>query len=205
MKRLLLTIALLCAPLFGASVSISSIAVSGNSATVTTATAHGMVVNQGICLSAPSSMCGVITNVGSATVYTATLSAAISACASSCGTSTPAPQAIALSTPVEDQGHTTFTYALWLTSTQACPGSATSAWKVASGSNGATTPELNAIAAGLFIEKVKTVAFPANYPIVNIETYIQNDYTMEEQALSTNVQPCQYYGFVWDSTAWAKQ
>ena len=188
-----------------APVSMSSITVSGTSATVATGAAHGLAANQGVCLSAPSSMCGVVTAVGSATQFTATMAAAITACASACGTSAPAPQAIALGSPVQDQGHTTFTYALWLTSTQACPASANSSWKAGSGSAGASAAQLNAINSGLFVEKVKTATFPSNYPIANIQAFIQNDYTMEQQALATNVQPCQYYGFVYDSTGWAKQ
>jgi hypothetical protein len=130
MKKFLVVILLTTASF--AAQTISTIAVSGSSATVTTATAHGLSLNQGVCLKStlPGDSCGVVTAVGSSTQFTASLSTAVNACASSCGTAAAAPEVIIMPTSSPTQGFTTWNWLNWVTTQQPCPSSASSAWIV---------------------------------------------------------------------------
>lgn len=195
--------------LFGANATptaVSSMTVAGNVGTVNS-TAHGLAVNQGFCITNSSqtadNVCGVVATVPTANQFTFDLSGLV-ACASACGTAQPALQAIVLSESAPDQGHTGVRYLLWLTTTQPCPGPAASQWVAANGSGGASQAENNAIASGMWVEKVKSQVFPSNSSAVALESFLQNDWAMEQQALANNIQPCQWYGQAFDGFGWAK-
>lgn len=200
---------LFCLPLFGANatpVSVSSTTVAGNVITVNTAAAHGLAVNQGACLSAPSTVCGVVQAVNTTTKFTLlTENNTPAACASSCGTSYPAPQVIVLRTYQPSQGQLTVSYVLWLTTQQPCPGPSTSVWTVASSSAGSLPEQVAAISSGLFIEKQKSLTVASNTSTATLTVLLQSDYAMEQQAVANNAQPCQWYGQVFDGTGWGQK
>lgn len=206
MKKLfaVLSVLLMAGALWAAPVAINSTAVSGQSVTVNTAAAHGLAVNQAVCLAAPSAACGVVTAVNTTTQFVTLVSGTVAACASSCGTETPAPQVIVLTTTPPSQGFVTYTWLNWLTNTQPCPGPAASSWTNANGSAGASAAQTAAIKAGLFVEHQRSLTVASATSTATVETLMQNDYAADQAAAS---QPCQFYGFTWDPTtnAWVRQ
>jgi hypothetical protein len=205
MKKLL-AILLLSLPMFAATINTTTVA--GQVITVNTAAAHGLSAlngGQGACLSAPSNVCGVVQSTPTSTQFTLLVAGTTpAACASSCGTSSPAPQVIVLSTAAPTQGFTTYNWLNWITNQQPCPGPSTSAWVSANGSAGATAAQKSAIQNGLFIEHSRTLTVSSSTAIGTVEILIQNDYASDQAAAT---QPCQFYGFTWDSAGntWAKQ
>jgi hypothetical protein len=204
-----LVVALLLAgsPNAHAAVSVSSIGVVGSTVTVTTATAHGLTVNTGFCLSAPASVCAVVKTVinSGSFAFDQPTNTTVSPCASSCGTGDLAPKVVVL--PVSaSQSTKTFSYLLWLTTLTPLPNAgATSAWTATATSAGASNAQNNALAAGSFLEVRKSVTFPASAAIGDVQTYMQNDYTSSQSSLAGNTQPGAFYGFVWNGSAWVQQ
>lgn len=213
MKKLTLFLLLLPTVCFAANatpVAISSTTVSGAVVTVNTAAAHNLSAangGQASCLSAPSNVCGVVVTAPTSTQFTLLVSSTSipAPCSASCGTAVPAPQIIILQTNAISQAEVIVSYVLWITTQQPCPGSASSVWRSANGSVGATTQQIQAINAGLIVEVVRSKTLPANTTIGALQTLLQNDYSLQQNAVATNVQPCAIYGQVFDSVGWAKQ
>src|SRR2546427_13112887 len=98
MKKFLLSLLflLLAPPSFAT--SISSVSVSGSTLTVNS-TAHGLAVNQGMCITGSSiavdNVCGVVVTVPNANSFTFVLTGGL-LCAASCGSVNPAKQILIL-------------------------------------------------------------------------------------------------------------
>jgi hypothetical protein len=182
--------------------------VSGQVITVNAAAVDGFSAangGQGVCLSAPASVCGVVQSTPTTVQFTLLVAGTVPvACAASCGTATPAPQVIVLSTSVPFQGFVTYNWVNWITTSQPCPGPSTSSWVASNGSAGASAAQVSAIRNGLFIEHSRTLTVSASTAIATVETLIANDYAADQAGAT---QPCQFYGFTWDPTtnAWVKQ
>jgi hypothetical protein len=209
MKTLFLVLALCGLPTFvEGAVAVSTIGVAGATVTVTTGSAHGLSVNSGFCLSAPANVCAVAKTVPSGTTLTFDMpsNVTVAACAASCGTGDVAPKIIILDVPTSDQTSQVVHYLLWLTTLNPIPKTGgTSAWVAQNGSVGASTPQVNAIAAGAFIEKNISRAFPTTMTTAQIQVVLQNDYTTQQAALVAGTQPGAFYGFVWTGAAWVQQ
>lgn len=209
-KRLFAVVLLLSGPLFAVNATptnIGSVAVSGPTVTVNS-TAHGLAVNQGFCMTggsvATNAVCGVVATTPTANQFTFAQSGP-TVCSSTCGTVAPALRVIVLNIGVPSQGQMTVNYLLWLTTQQPIPGPTESRWGAAASSAGASAAENNAISAGWFVEKQKTLTVPSNTNTATLQTILSNDWTMEQQAQSTNAQPGQWYGQALDSVGWAQQ
>lgn len=203
MKRFLLLICVFVAismPGFAQAVAgatVSSVAVSGGTATVTTSTAHSLVVNQGFCLTGTPNICGVVLTAPTATTLTFTPNAVISACASGCGPAVPAKQITVLDTSAPTANTWSVNVVFWLTTTQPIKSSGSSAY------SGATGAENAAIAHGDFIEVHRTYPFSTSYPIANVKAEIQADYASAQATLAASIQPAQYYG-VYYNGGWSQ-
>lgn len=209
MKKSLIALALWSLPFTAsAAVSVSTIGVTGPTVTVTTATAHGLTVNTGFCLSAPASVCAVAKTVPTGTTLTfdQPSNITVAACASSCGTGDVSPKIIILDVPTSDQTSQVIHYLLWLTTLNPIPKTGgTSAWVAQNGSAGASTAQVNALAAGSFLEKNISRAFPSTMTTAQIEVVLQNDYNTQQSAIAAGTQPGAFYGFVWTGSAWVQQ
>jgi hypothetical protein len=207
MKKLLLVLSLLCLPsVASAAVTISSIAVAGSTITVVTASAHGLAVNTGFCLSAPASVCAAAKTITNATTFAfdKPSNVTVSACAASCGTGDLAPKAIVLGVQANETTQIV-TYALWVTTLTPLPRSgATSAWTNAIGA-GASPSQNAALASGAFIEVVTSFPFPASTSTATMQTIVQNAWTSVQAAVSGTTAPGAFYGFVWNGTTWVQQ
>jgi hypothetical protein len=205
-KKVLALLVVASSVAFG-SVNISTTTVSGQSITVNTSATDGFSAangGQGVCLSSPANVCGVVTSTPTGTQFVLLVAGTTpAACASSCGTASPAPQVIVLSTSTT-QGFTTWTWLNWVTTQQPCPGPAASGWASANGSSGATAAQISAIKNGLFIEHSRSLTLASSTVIATVETLIQSDYSTDQASAA---QPCQFYGFTFDPTsnAWVKQ
>lgn len=209
MKKLLLALGLVFLPsLVECAVTVSTIGVAGATVTVTTASAHGLSVNAGFCLSAPASVCSAAKTITNATTFTfdQPSNVTVSACASSCGTGDALPKVVVLDVPQSDQVTQVFHYLLWLTTVSPIPRpGSTSAWTAVGGSAGASAPQVSAIAAGNVIERNITRAFPAGTTIAQVQAVLQTDYTTQQAAIAAGTQPGAFYGFVWTGSAWVQQ
>jgi hypothetical protein len=206
MKKFLCLLGLLLAalPSLGAvatPVSVSSVAVSGNTLTVTTSAAHGLsaTLPSGFCMTGSSvsadNVCGVVLTIPTGTTFTFTLVGGV-VCSASCGSVAPAKRAIWLQTATVSGGYQV-TYLLWLTTTSPVAGAAkTSAWPNAS------AVEVNAVVAGLLIEVQRTQFFPLGTSLANAEAFIVNDWTTQQNALAASVQPGTFYGNFFDGVGW---
>jgi len=207
-KKLLLALTLWLLPsLASAAVGISTITVASGTVTVTTASAHGLAVNTGFCLSAPASVCAVAKTITNATVFTFDMptNTTVAPCGASCGSGDLAPK-LAVLQVTPGQSTKIFSYVLWLTTLTPLPKSgALSAWTATATSAGASTAQNNALAAGSFIEIARAVSFPLAQAIADVQTYMQNDYNSTQAALVGNTQPGAFYGFVWNGGAWIQQ
>lgn len=200
MKRCLLLICVFVAmsmPSFAqavAGVTVNSIAVSGSTVTVTTATAHGLAVNQGFCLSAPANICAVVATTPTGTTQTFAVPAGqtVSACGSSCGTSTAAKQILILDTSAPTSNTWSVNVAFWLTTAQPIKTTASSVFTQV------TAAENAAIAAGNFIEVRRNYTFATSYPTASVKAEIQADYTSAQATLASSIQPAQYYGIFYN-------
>jgi hypothetical protein len=197
MKKLLILLLVLSARLFAANasaVAVQSIAVVGSTVTVNS-TAHGLAANQGFCLTAPAGICNTAaTATTNAFTFTAT---GVSACASSCGTVSPAKRAIWLSTSNSSGGYQV-SYVLWLTTTQPIPSSGTSAF------SGASAQEKAALQLGNFMEVPRSEFFALGTTLANAEAQMQNDWTAQQAALAASVQPGQFFGNFFDGAGWTQ-
>lgn len=197
MKTFLSIFLLLSVRMFAAnasSVAVTTITVSGGTVTVNS-TAHGIVANQGFCLSAPAGVCNVAaTAATNSFTFAAT---GVSACASSCGTVTAAKRAIWLSTQTVSGGYQV-NYILWLTTTSPVSGSGTSAY------TSATSQEKAALQLGNFIEIPRSEFFPLSTTLANAEAQLQNDYAAQQSQLAASVQPGQFFGNFFDGIGWTQ-
>lgn len=212
MKRasiLFLLAILFCIPSFAANatpVTVNSIAVAGSTVTVTTASAHGLAANQGFCLSNPGNVCSAVSTVPNSTTFTFAQpsNVTVAVCASSCGTSAPAPRVIVLDVSQPSAAQMNVHYLLWLTTTSGIGGGSTS-WRSVAASAGPTTAQSAAVAAGNFIEVNLTNSFPSTLTSAQLQTYMQNDYSTRQAALASNTQPAAYYGVIYDGSGWGQQ
>lgn len=192
-----------------AAVNISTIGVVGSTVTVTTASAHGLTVNTGFCLSAPATVCAVTKTVINALAFTfdQPSNLTVSACSASCGTGDVAPQVVILSTAVNGPRQT-IRYLRWLTTLTPIPvAGAVSAWSGNQYSGGASTAMVNALASGSFIEQQDAMSLPANLSSANLQAIFQADYALFQSAFAAGAQPGTYYGFTWNATtnSWGRQ
>lgn len=206
LKRLALGCLLILLPALATAATVSTIAVASGTVTVTTAAAHGFVVNQGVCASL-TPVCAVLATVPTSTTFTfpQPSNVTVGACASSCGTVIAAPRIVVLDVGSPSQAQQSVHYLLWLTTGTPIPNAKTSAWKAGAGSVGVSAAQNNALSAGSFLEIEVTQIFPASQTTGQIQTFLQNDYTTRQSALAANTQPGTYYGSVWDGTAWGVQ
>jgi hypothetical protein len=190
------------------SVPITTIAVAGQTVTVTTGSAHGLAVNSGLCLSAPANVCSVAETVPTSTTLTFTQpsNTTVAPCASSCGTGQAAPHVFILTVTVPSQAIQSIRYGVWLCTTKPVPRSGfTSAWTAGPGSTGATTAQNNALVAGSFIETVLVENFPASSTTAEIQTFLQRVWQTQQAQLANNTQPGAFYGSTWNGTTWTVQ
>jgi hypothetical protein len=198
----LLILAAAIAPklVFGATatpVTVSSIAVAGNTVTVTTSTAHNLsaTLPSGFCLSAPASACGVVLTAPSGTTFTFS-SSTVTACAASCGTVLPSKRVIWLNTTTVGGGWQV-SYLLWIATTSGAVTGKNSSW------SGASAAENTAISSGAFIEIPRTGFFPLGTSLANAETQMANDWLAQQNAqASSGVQPGQFLGNFYDGIGW---
>jgi hypothetical protein len=193
-KRLLSLIAYCLLPMavfaVATPVTVSSITVAGSTVTVN-ATAHGIAANRGFCLSVQS-FCGTAAT-SSANSFTFT-STAVTACASSCGTVSPAKQVIGLgiSLPPNQQA----SFLCWLYTASPVPGTATSAW------SGASASEKNALAAGTTIESAPQPFPVAGATLAAFKAYAQQQCANLQSALDSGIAPAFLLGNYYDGTGW---
>lgn len=202
MKRpvLLALLALLLWPAFlsaatASPVTVSSIAVAGNTVTVTTATAHNLsaTLPSAFCLSAPASVCGVVLTAPSGTSFTFS-SSTVAACPLTCGTVLPMKRVIWLETQTVSGGYQV-NYLLWLATTSGIAGKSSS-WA------GASSAENNALGVGSILEVPRSQFFPLGTMLANAEAQLQNDWTAQQNQLTSSVQPGQFFGNFYDGTGW---
>lgn len=171
-------------------VAISTVSRSSNVVTVTDAAAHGLAVNQGFCIGGVTdssfNVCSTVASVTSGTVFTFAQTAANGS--SSGGTTLAAKKLIILSTPNVSNG-IEVRAVCWITTTAGVPAAAQSAW------SGASTAELNALAAGNTQEKVITPTYGTGTTKANIQTDLQNQCNALQASLTNaSVQPGQFTG-----------
>lgn len=203
MRKLFLILILAClAPKanFGATaspVTVNSIAVAGNTVTVTTAAAHNLsaTLPSGFCLSAPANACGVVLAAPTGTTFTFS-SGSVTACASSCGTVLPAKRVIWLQTTTVGGGWQV-SYLLWIATTSGAVTGKNSAW------SGANAAENTGISGGSFIEIPRTGFFPLGTSLANAESTMANDWLAQQNAqAASGVQPGQFLGNFYDGAGW---
>jgi hypothetical protein len=181
-------------------VTISGIAVAGSTLTVTTSAAHGLsaTLPSSFCIAGSSAVvdniCGVVATAADATHFTFSLTGGTS-CAASCGTVAPAKRIIWLQTQTVSGGYQV-SYLLWLATTQPVSGAKASAWPNASAA------ETAAIVSGLIIEVQRTQFFPAGTSLANAETFMVSDWTAQQNALASSVQPGAFFGNFFDGVGW---
>lgn len=173
-------------------VAVSSIAVSGNTVTVN-ATAHGIAVNRGFCLSAQN-YCGTASSATANSFTFAVANGTIAACASSCGTISPAKQIVALNITMPPNQIANFV--CWLATSSPVPSSGKSAW------SGASVAENNAIAAGTTVE-VQPSPFPvAGATLTAFKAYAQQQCANLQSALDSGIAPAFLLGNYFDGSGW---
>lgn len=173
-------------------VAVSTIAVAGSTVTVNS-TAHGIIANQGFCLSAPASFCGtVVTAAANSFTFT---SAAVAVCASSCGTVVPAKQIVALAISMPPNQSAQFV--CWLATTSAGAGrSGNSAW------SGASAAENTAIANGTTIEIPQSYAVPPGTALADFKLFAQRSCANLQSQLNSGVPPAFLLGNYFDGVGW---
>lgn len=182
--------------LFGATaspVAIAGTAVAGNIVTVTTASAHGLTANQGFCNHTfLTPYCGVVATVPTSTTFTFTQAGA-AACAASCGAIVPAKKIVLLDTPQSGTGVDAH-YICWNTTQQPVPHpGATSAWTAVASEENA------AIAAGIFIESLRSLPVPTGTTLAQAQALMLTDCNQIQSTLAAGVQPGQFYGDYYDA------
>jgi hypothetical protein len=190
-------------------VALSGITVSGTTATVTTSAAHGLsaTLPSAFCITGSAvsadNVCGVVSSAGTATTFTFNFpsSWAVVACATSCGSVTPAPRWIVLTTDSNSSpGNLIVTYLLWIAVSNPAPHSGSSLWTAQGISAGATSAENNAIGAGYIKELTGQLVRPVGTSAASIETDLDTIWTNAQNNQTVGTQPMAYYGYVWDGT-----
>ena len=184
-------------------IMVVSISITGNVALVTTATAHGLVVNQGFSLQGNSNpVCnlnGTVASIPLTTTFTFNLN--VSNQSGTGGTVSPAKEIIILDTNSFQTINTIVVrYLLWLTTTTPKPGSPnspTSLWSGASGQENA------AILAGTTVEILRTTTLSSTITKAQLEAAIQNDFTTAQAAFAASPAPGIFYGVAYDGTGWS--
>jgi hypothetical protein len=185
-------------------VSIASISVSGGVVTVTTSSAHGLLVNQGFSLQGTTggtyNVNQTVVTVPSSTTFTfpqGSLSATGQAGAA--GSAIPAKQVIVLNVVSVGTTTTQINFVMWLTTTQPFPiASASSIYK------NVTAQEATAITNGWVIERTGSKQYPNNDdPHSVIEVDLGNEYAEQQAAFAASVQPGAYYGIYSNGTGWS--
>jgi hypothetical protein len=181
-------------------VVVSSIAISGNIVTVTTATPHGLAQNQGFSLTGISPV-GLNQNNTVSTAPTSTtftFNMANAPAYVSGGSVIAAKQVVVLAVNTSTPGQIQITYVLWLTTTSPVARAlATSSW------TGASTQENAAIAAGTTIEVNKAHMLPVALGKVALELLLATDFASSQAAQASSTQPGQFYGVYFDGTGWS--
>jgi len=182
---------------------VTGVSITGGVALVTTATAHGLVVNQGFSLQGGTNrVCNLNNTVATVpTTTTFTFSLNTPDTSSTGGTVSPAKEIIILDTNSFQTTNTIVVrYLLWLTTTTpkpSSPNSPTSLWSGASGQENA------AILAGTTVEILRTTTLSSIITKAQLEAAIQNDFTATQAAFSMAPAPGIFYGVAYDGTGWS--
>lgn len=201
MRKIALLLLLSAAQVFGATaspVTITSAVRTSNVATITAA-AHGLLANQGFCITGVTdisfNVCGTIKTVPTAATFTFDLTGAN--VSSSGGSVLPAKQIIILQTQPADTGNT-ISGVFWITTIAGIAAPGSSAW------GGASTAEKNAIAAGYWIEVSFSQTYGSSTTKAAIQTDLNNQYVARQLKQSAaSVQPGQFYGGYFDGSGWS--
>ncbi len=182
-------------------VAVSTAVRTANVVTVTTAAPHGLIAGQGCALRnvTDPSFNGNFTLASAPTTTTFTFSQPSVNASSSGGSVLPAKQILLLEVSQGRDGHKSIRYLLWLTITIPVvrPISTTSAWP------GASAEENAALVAGTTVERQKLEEFPNTLTKVEVQSFLQKDYTAEQNALSAATQPGAFFGIFFDGTGWS--
>ena len=207
MKLKLIASFLLCASLFGAGVSISSITCASQVVTVN-CTGCGIVQYQGFSISGASvSTYNLNSTAGTAStnVFTFTLPSGTPCNGSATGgTVLPAKQIINVSSVVSSGGNLTINYVSWFTvvtptplacnlgpSQNQCP---VSAWP------GASAAENAAIVAGTTIEVPGSITVAGTTPAATLSALLVAQYVSAQTSYNSGF--LGYAGYWWTGTAW---
>ena len=180
-------------------VTVSTVTVAGNVVTVN-ATAHGLsaTLPSAFCISGSSvtqlNVCGVVATAA-ANSFTFAMTGAPT-CASSCGTVLPSPRVIVLSTPASAGGFTA-NYMLWIATTSPI-GSKATAWTAAS------TQQAAAVTAGSLQEMSRSQFFPVGTTLTQAQSYMVNDWTSQQSAQTSGLQPGAFASDFYDGTGWVQ-
>jgi len=182
---------------------VTGVSVTGGVALVTTATVHGLVINQGFSLQGGTNrVCNLnntVATVPTTTTFTFNLNTPDTS--STGGTVSPAKEIIILDTNSFQTTNTIVVrYLLWLTTTTpkpSSPNSPTSLWSGASGQENA------AILAGTTVEILRTTTLSSTITKAQLEAAIQNDFTTTQAAFSAAPAPGIFYGVAYDGTGWS--
>lgn len=86
-------------------------------------------------------------------------------------------------------------YLLWLATTSGIAGKSSS-WA------GASSAENNALGVGSILEVPRSQFFPLGTILANAEAQLQNDWTAQQNQLTSSVQPGQFFGNFYDGAGW---
>lgn len=178
-------------------VNVTSITSAGSVVTVA-ASGHGLVVGQGFSLQGvtPSSL-NVNSTVTGANASGITFNMTNPPSYVSGGKIFPAKEVVILSVS-NQSGGINLRYILWLTTTQPVPSSGTvSQW------TGASVQESSALTSGTTIEIGKSQFFPSSLSEAQIQAFIASDFSAQQTAISSAIQPGQFYGVYYDGSGWS--
>lgn len=210
-----LSLCFLAAACWLAAANLSSVARTNNVVTVTSATAHNLLANQGFCIAgsgdASFNICGTVASVTSGTVFTFNQQATNLSVGAG-GTVTAAKQIIVLDLdPNSTPGYVNVHFLCWLTTVNPLPIGTGSTWTPTNtngstaGSAGPSTAEVNAIKAGTTVERSHTISFANTASTGNMQTALQQFCAKDQANLQTSIQPAAYYGAFYDGAAWGAQ
>jgi hypothetical protein len=172
-------------------VNVTSISVANGVVTVA-ASGHGLATGQGFCMTAPASVCSVVTaqNASGFTFNSAT----VLTCGSSCGTVAPAKQIVALAITLPPTQVATFV--CWLQTSTPSPRGGGSNWA------GASTAEAAAIAAGTTIEVPQSYSVVPGTTTTDFKNYAQRTCSNLQSQLNSGVAPGFLLGNFFDGVGW---
>jgi len=181
-------------------IAVSNISFVGNVVTVTTATAHNLVPNQGFSLTTVVPVAYNINSTVATTPLTTTFTFFLLNPPTyvSGGSMLPAKETVMLSAATPSAGLTFIRYLLWLTkATPVFSAGAVSQWF------GTSAQENAALVSGNTIEVSRSFTFPSTSTKTEIQAAIQADFVVQQAALVAAIQPGVYFGVYYDGTGWS--